>query len=113
MGAKKREADVIEMATTNVTTVSQRTLQGTGGLLDLIVDPRDPKLDNDNKQIRFTISHAQLLPIIHSLLGFVWSHRIHGDLEGRDKSRFCESQGRRASDKLLFSALAPTELPSE
>ena len=49
-----------------------------------------PNSDIDGEQVRFTISPACLLPIIQSLLGFEWPRLLRNDLEGRDKSRFCE-----------------------
>ena len=46
----------------------------------------NPNLNNDSKQVRFTISPAQLVPIIQSLPGFTWPPLFRGDPEGRDKS---------------------------
>ena len=47
-------------------------------------------LENDNEKVRFTISPAQLLPIILLLLGFMWPTSLLDDLGRRDKSRFYE-----------------------
>ena len=66
---------------------------GTRGKASL--NPRhldNPNLDNDNEQVRFTISPAQLLPIILSLLGFTWLPSLLDDFGRRDKSRFYEYQ---------------------
>ena len=46
--------------------------------------------DGSIEQTRFMLPPSQLLPIIQSLQGFVWPKPQRGDLEGRDKSRFCE-----------------------
>ena len=62
-------------------------ISGTRGKTSL--NPRqsdNPNPDNDSKQVKFTISPAQLLPIIQSLPGFTWPPLLRGDPEGRDKS---------------------------